>query len=172
MFHRFTSSLPASFVLRRLTFEVRDTRRRRSCCRSEQMCPAVVCPLDRRVRTGPTKAPLRRAPWVATVLREPTRVRHAWAARRTIVAILRPTPGCVARTFLACFNEGTAVEHTPPFGLCVPLEPTRWCAGRQRTDSPRRCGKKPSHDEPVRRPPTDGRPTPTQRACCSTRRSN
>src|SRR5438552_13766533 len=33
-----------------LTFDVRGTRRRRRCFRSEQSCPAVVCPLDGRVR--------------------------------------------------------------------------------------------------------------------------
>ena len=33
----------------RLTFDVRGTRRRRRCGRSEQSCPAVVCPLDGRV---------------------------------------------------------------------------------------------------------------------------
>jgi hypothetical protein len=32
-----------------LTFDVRGTRRRRRCGRSEQACPAVVCPLDGRV---------------------------------------------------------------------------------------------------------------------------
>ena len=37
-------------ILRGLTFEVSGTRRRRSCWQSEQPCPAVVCPLDRRVR--------------------------------------------------------------------------------------------------------------------------
>jgi hypothetical protein len=37
-------------ILWGLTFDVRGTRRRRRCSRSEQSCPAVVCPLDGRVR--------------------------------------------------------------------------------------------------------------------------
>jgi len=41
-----------AFMLGGLTFDVRGTRRRRRCSRSEQSCPAVVCPLDGRVRPG------------------------------------------------------------------------------------------------------------------------
>ena len=71
--------------------------------------------------------------------------------------------------FTLRLNEGAAVEHTPPFGLCVLPEPNRRCADRRRTDSPSQRCEKPWHDKPVRRPPKDGRPTPTQRTCDSTR---
>src|SRR5216117_3370851 len=64
--------------------------------------------------------------------------------------------------FMLRLDEGTASEHTRPFGLCMFSEPNRWCAGRRRTDSPSRCCKRPMHDKPVRRPPTDGRPAPMQ----------
>src|SRR5436309_15752910 len=67
-------------------------------------------------------------------------------------------------------SEGTAAEHAPWFGLCMFSEPNRRCAGRRRTDSPGRCCKRPWHDKPVRRPPTDGRPAPMQRMCRLTSR--
>src|SRR5438876_10466503 len=45
-------------------------------------------------------------------------------------------------------NEGTAAEHTPPFGLCMFSELNRWCAGRRRTDSRSECAKGPITDKP------------------------
>ena len=41
--------------------------------------------------------------------------------------------------FMLRLDEGAASEHTRLLGLCMFSEPNRWCAGRQRTDGPRRC---------------------------------
>ncbi len=72
--------------------------------------------------------------------------------------------------FMLRLDEGAASEHTRLLGLCMFSEPNRWCAGRRRTDSPSRCCKRPMHDKPVRRPPTDGRPVRMQRMCRLTSR--